>query len=219
MFDTDKLFAEFDPDQVNAACAARLAEIETIGESRAMHRAHQIATRRATSDAKLNELLPDLPAPDHSVHVLSTGDIDVLSFTRRIIDQLGYVDELSVATWRINADDLQQIETWLDAGIIDTFHLLVDRRFARLAPTEYAIAQRLQQQYPPSTLTLCLNHCKVTLLANAASDYWIAIESSANVNTNRRLEQTSIHHSRALHDFYATAFQHIRTRRAQTHAG
>ena len=213
-----KLFEGFDPESVAAAVQAREAELHQLGHARTMRRQHTVQTRRVTSDAAVATIL-DAPLPQGtSQHVLSTGDVDVLSFTRRLIELHGWMQSLHIATWRINADDLSHIEHWIDAGQVEAFHLLTDLRFARLAPTEYAHAMRLVDLYPPSSLTLCLNHSKVTLLANAETDTWLVIESSANVNTNRRLEQTAIHHSRELHDFYAAAYAAIRQRRAHAQA-
>ena len=60
---------------------------------------------------------------------------------------------------------------------------------------------------------MCMNHSKVTLCACQATGTWLVIESSANVNTNHRLEQSAIHNSKALFDFYHEAFDGIRRRR------
>ena len=139
----------------------------------------------------------------------------MLSFTRHLLAGAASFDSLTISTWRINRDDLEQIETWLDAGLIETFHLLIDLRFSRLAPDEYQLALSLAHRYEGS-VHLCLNHSKLTLAANAASNTWLVIESSANVNTNHRLEQTAVHNSQPLFDFYSKALHGIRTRRSAT---
>ena len=49
------------------------------------------------------------------------------------------------------------------------------------------------------------------LAANRADAYHLVIESSANVNTNPRIEQSTIHRSTDLYAFYAEFFDGIRS--------
>jgi hypothetical protein len=202
----------FDPADVAAAIAARQHDLRVIGASRAMRRQHQTKTRRVNSDEQIALLLPSKIQPDESWHLLSSGDIDVLSLLRHLLAGAGHFDTVLMTTWRINRDDLEQIDAWLDSGLIETYHLIIDQRFQRLAPDEYQLALRLSQQYGGS-VSMCMNHSKVTLCGCRATDTWLVIESSANVNTNHRLEQSAIHNCRALHDFYYEAFDGIRCRR------
>jgi hypothetical protein len=51
----------------------------------------------------------------------------------------------------------------------------------------------------------------VTLCENRAEGYRLSIESSANVNTNPRIEQTAIHCSDELHAFHREFFHGIRS--------
>jgi hypothetical protein len=207
------LFDDIDPADIEAAVAARRAELHLLGTAQAHRRQHQVRTRRLANESALADMLPAVIPAGESWHILSTGDVDVLSVTRHLLAGAGFFDSLLMTTWRINRDDLEQIEQWLDTGAIEVFHLIIDQRFSRLAPDEYQLAKRLAEDYGGS-VSMCLNHSKVTLASNAATGYWLALESSANVNTNHRLEQTAIHHSRELHDFYAEAFHGIRKRRA-----
>ena len=57
-------------------------------------------------------------------------------------------------------------------------------------------------------LTIARNHAKITLAAAGRSRY--TIESSANMNTNPRIEQTALHSDPALHAFYAEFFAGIK---------
>lgn len=207
------LFDGFDPRDVQAAIDNREAEIDALGAAKVLQRRHRVHTRQVSSDDAIAKLLPARIDSGDSFHVLSTGDIDVLSFTRHLLAGLGSFDSLVMTTWRINKDDLEQIERWLNAGQVEEFHLLIDVRFQRLAPDEYRLAKHLTQTYGGTT-SMCLNHSKLTLMSNAAANAWYVIESSANVNTNRRLEQSAIHNCLELHDFYTQAIHGIRNRRA-----
>jgi len=206
------LLDEFSPAEVAAAVSVREAELAALGPSRALRMRHQAKTRRVDSDEKLAALVPAKIDPGDSWHILSNGDIDVLSILRHLLTGVTHFDSVLVTTWRINKEDLEQIDAWLDAGRIEEFHLLIDQRFGRLAPDEYQMAKRMAADYCGS-VTTCLNHSKVTLCNNAAANAWLVVESSANVNTNRRLEQSAVHNSQPLFDFYKEAFDGIRSRR------
>ena len=209
---TQDMLDGFDPAEVAAAIAARQHDLRVIGASRAMRRQHQTRTRRVTSDEQITQLLPAQIEPGESWHLLSSGDIDVLSLLRHLLAGAGHFDYVLMTTWRINRDDLEQIDDWLNRGLIDAYHLVIDQRFQRLAPDEYQLAKRLADQYGGS-VSMCMNHSKVTLCACESSATWLVVESSANVNTNHRLEQSAIHNCRALFDFYREAFDGIRRRR------
>lgn len=59
-------------------------------------------------------------------------------------------------------------------------------------------------------MTVARNHSKVMLGAAPGRDWYFVVESSANANTNPRIEQTAIHTSRDLHDFYAEFFADLK---------
>jgi hypothetical protein len=189
----------FDAAELAAAQAAYEGSVQLLGQSAAIQQQHRAFMRRATSHAVLGALLPATIAPGDSWHVLSTGDVDVLSYTTHLLNGLGFVHRLLMATWRINRDDLEQIDRWIDAGIVERFDLLIDLRFSRLSPDEYALAKAIAGS-SGGHVTTVLNHSKVTLLA--APSAHLVIESSANINQNHRIEQTAIHHNADLFAFY-----------------
>lgn len=59
-------------------------------------------------------------------------------------------------------------------------------------------------------LVVSRNHAKVMAGLHIASGFALVIESSANVNTNPRAEQTTLTVDRSLYDFYADAFAAFR---------
>jgi hypothetical protein len=207
---TENLFEGFDPTEVAAAAAAHQADLDQLGTVRAHARAHILHTRCVASADSVSSLVPATIAPGHSVHVLSSGDVDVLTYTAHLLTGVAYLDRLVMTTWRINRSDLELIATWCDAGLVERFDLMIDQRFGRLAPDEYGLAREITAA-TGGQVTTFLNHSKVTLLSNPDTHY--VIESSANVNTNHRLEQTAIHHSRELHAFYLEAFDGISRRK------
>jgi hypothetical protein len=70
---------------------------------------------------------------------------------------------------------------------------------------EYERARELVRDYGVR-LVITRNHSKVILARNEAACTFLVSEGSANVNTNPRIEQTTITHDRALFDFYKEFF-------------
>lgn len=205
-----RLLDGFDPSEVQRIAADHLAEIQSIGTTVALRRRHAIKTRRIESQDVLSAAVPAVIAPGESVHCMSQGDVDVLSYTAHFLAAAGHFDHVLMATWRINRDDLELIASWVDAGRIARFDLVIDQRFARLSPDEHSLALQICNASDGEVLLL-LNHSKVTLLEN--DDTALVIESSANVNTNHRLEQTTICHDRALLAWYRDIYREHRSRR------
>lgn len=104
--------------------------------------------------------------------------------------------------------DLDQIEGWIEAGRIETLELYVGEIFPSQYGDEYARALALADRYG-FRLVVARNHSKIMLASRG--DYFLAMESSANVNTNPRIEQTAIHASRELFDFYREFFAGLKT--------
>lgn len=203
--------ADFDRADIAAAVATRVAQVDAMGQTQALRRRATIRTRRVHNAEKLTALLPVTINIGDTWHVLSSGDIDVLSFTRHLLAGAGWFDELFTTTWRINLEDIQQVREWMDAGLVAEWHLLIDQRFQRLAPDNYQAAKAVTDTYGGS-VCMALNHSKVTMASNAQHDTWLVLESSANINTNNRLEQTTITNDKTLHTFYSRAFHGIRRR-------
>lgn len=213
------LFEGFSQAEIAAAIAAKAEERELVGQAQAHRRKHKAITRRVKNDEMLAKLMPARVEPGESWHILSTGDVDVLSFTRYLLKGYGHFDSCVMSTWRINTADIEEIARWIDAGLIGEWHLIIDRRFERLAPDSYAAVMELNKAYDGAvTVSMALNHSKLTLLSNAEQDVRLVIESSANVNTNHRLENTAIHADHGLHDFYAKALNGIRLRYAKANS-
>lgn len=105
---------------------------------------------------------------------------------------------------------MQEIEHWLDTGKIDQFDLYAGEIFPSQYGDEYETMLRMCDTYD-CRLVIARNHSKVTLASNLAEEYRLVVESSANVNTNPRIEQTAIHCSDELHAFYLEFFGGLRS--------
>jgi len=214
----DDLFAGFDPAMVAAAARQRAADVKETRRAVAQKSANRHHMRRANAEATLAEILPARFADGESWHVASRGDIDALSYVRHILAGVSHLDHLLMSTWCIAKNDLTEISAWLDAGKIEQFDLYAGEIFPGSYGDEYEQMLSMCEAYG-ARLIIAKNHSKITLASNAAEAYYLTVESSANVNTNPRIEQSTIHASCDLHAFYLEFFDGIKSidKHSKTH--
>jgi hypothetical protein len=201
---TSTLFADFDPELVAGIERAQALEDAEMGRARAARTRNRHLMRRAKSEKALAEVLPAVIEPGDSWDVISQGDVDSLSFLARVIEPTWF-DYVAISTWCIARTDLDQLGRWLDAGKIDKLELFMGEIFPGTYIGEYERARELVRDYG-ARLVITRNHSKVMLAGNSSTGTFLSIRSSANVNTNPRIEQTTITHDRALFDFYKEFF-------------
>ena len=202
------LFDGFDPAEVamvNRQIAADRAETRRATAQKSANRHHM---RRANAEATLAEILPATIAPGESWHVMSRGDIDSLSYVRHVLAGVSHLDHLLMSTWCIAKNDLTEIANWLDSGRVEQFDLYAGEIFPGSYGDEYEQMLAMCENYG-ARLVIAKNHSKVTLCS--VDDYKIVIESSANVNTNPRIEQSALHHNADLHGFYLEFFNGVKS--------
>jgi len=183
---------------------------DDVAVARAARSAARLHARRAKSEAHLAEILPARISAGESWHVISHGDIDSLSFLTHVLSGVEYLDRVLISTWCMAKPDLDQLSSWLDAGRIDQLDLYVGEIFPNQYGDEYARALEMADVYG-CRVVVARNHSKIMLMSCAADGYYLVTESSANVNTNPRIEQTAVHASRDLYDFYLDFFHGLKT--------
>lgn len=204
------LFDEFQDDEIAKIAQAAAREREETAKAVAAKARHRHLMRRATAEKTLADILPDVFETDDSYHVISRGDIDSLSYLRHALAGAGHFDHVLISTWCIAKADMDELAGWLDTGRIDQLDLHVGEIFPSQYGDEYEAALKMVETYG-ARLVVAKNHSKVTLCAKHSPAYYLAIESSANVNTNPRIEQTAIHASRDLYHFYLEFFDGIKS--------
>jgi hypothetical protein len=205
-----ELFAGFDPAEIAAASRQFQADKLETQRARAQRSSSKHRMRRANAEATLAEILPAVFTEGESWHVISRGDIDSLSYLRHLLTGVTHLDHVLMSTWCIAKKDLEEIAAWIDAGKIDQFDLYAGEIFPGSYGDEYEMVLKMVETYG-CRLVVAKNHSKVTLASQAASNYHIVIESSANVNTNPRIEQSAVHCNAELHAFYLEFFSGIKT--------
>lgn len=207
---TTDLFAGFDPAMVAAVQARYTADMHAAGTARAAKRHTRHQMRRAKAEATLGEILPARFVEGESWHVISHGDIDALSYLRHALLGVTHFDFVLLSTWCIAAEDITELQTWVDTGRIDELTLAVGEIFPSQYGDEYEQACKMADTYGVR-LIVAKNHSKVILASHETDAYHLVMEGSANVNTNPRIEQTSIHASAELLSFYKDFFHGLRS--------
>lgn len=154
--------------------------------------------RRVKSELSLEQELTWHFEKGCSYHCISHGDVDSLTYLRLIIKQQK-VDYVLLSTWCMAITDVEEIYSWLQKGYIKRIDFYVGEIFEK----SYAGVYKFMKEnciVDGARICVCRNHSKI--MAGYGEKFDFVIESSANVNTNPRIEQSAIHIDTGLTDFY-----------------
>lgn len=160
---------------------------------------------RVMSERKLEELLPSEVHPGDCLHVISAGDVDSLSYLMWL-NRKTRITKLLCSTWCIASTDISELERQHDLGNIGTIDFYVGEILPGSYPAEYKEICKLCLK-TGGRAAVFRNHSKV--MAAIGDKFSFAIESSANINTNPRTENTVITISAELAAFYFEYFDKI----------
>ena len=144
--------------------------------------------RRAKSESVLDQILPSEIKDGETWHVMSSGDVDSLSFAKHIIKN-NKMDYVAFSTWCMALTDVKQLEEWIVSGEIAWLDAYVGEIFPGTYAKETDELKRVVSM-TPGRLCVFRNHSKVFLM-RSGDKCWV-IQSSANINTNPRTENTCI---------------------------
>ena len=162
-------------------------------------------TRRAKSQEVLMTVLPEAIEPGDSYHVISSGDVDSMSFMTFFMINYDF-DDVLISTWVIADSDIDNLIDLLKNKRIRKLKLCLGEIYPGTYPAEYSRLLSMKNDFD-FQLVVAKNHSKIMLMKNHEMN--LVIESSANVNTNPRIEQTAIHNDKDLYEFYNEFFQGI----------
>lgn len=201
--DLDAIDLETDLQPASLVCTRCADEVN----ARCLKRKTSHLYRRAFSESKLLDILDRDLQPDTSYHCISGGDVDSLSYLKHIVRQqnLHYV---LFSTWCMADDDVLQFREWLEQGKIAR----LDAYCGEIFPGSYS----KQHKELRNVVDLCngrvaifRNHAKI--YAGVGDKFAFAIESSANINTNPRTENTVITTGTDIFRFYKEFFDNIKS--------
>lgn len=206
-FDIDDIFSEKDNGEKNTPepKEKKCAQCPDYIDARCMRRSKPNLYRRAFSETKLFDILPKELEPGTSYHVISGGDIDSLSFLKYIMRQQS-LEYLLFSTWCMADDDVLQIKEWVDSGRIKRIDAYVGEIFPKTYKKQFDILAPIIKS-TGGRLCVFRNHAKI--YAGIGEKFPFFIESSANINTNPRTENTCITLDKDGFDFYKEFFDGI----------
>lgn len=147
---------------------------------------HRHIVRKASSEHALEESLDWYFQEGDCYHCFSFGDVDSMSYFKHVLKQQR-VDYLAISTWVMAGEDVDDLEHWHDKGMIGRIDLYMGEIFAGSYPDVYEKAKYLCRK-TGGRLVIFRNHSKIMIIKGEKFD--CLIESSANVNTNPRSENT-----------------------------
>lgn len=163
---------------------------------------------RLLSEAALDAALPwHLETQEGTAyHCLSSGDVDALSYLRHIVkDQR--LDYVCLTTWCMATSDAKEMLEWVQRGDVGRIDFYVGEIFKNGYRGCLDVLDEICK-LSGGRVARFRNHSKMMLFFGER--YSGVIESSANVDTNPRTEQTCITIDRGLAEFYLDYFDGIR---------
>ena len=113
-----------------------------------------------------------------------------------------------VSTWCMGADDILWFREQVERGKIQKMDLYLGEIFSGSYRTEFSMVKDLYNDHPElGRCALFRNHSKV--MAGTGDKFAFAIESSANINTNPRTENTVVTIDEGLYRFHKDYFDGI----------
>jgi hypothetical protein len=159
--------------------------------------------RRKAQLKKAAEVLPHLPGPGESLHTLLTGYFDfALVLTCVLRSRPAPCEYARIATLSFGPKNTQEMACWLDSGIVRRLTLLCSNFMQKACPKVYqgAVKELVEQRGQVVGSARC--HAKVITLA-FADGLRLTFEGSANLRTNRNMENLAVVNDPGLHDWHA----------------
>ena len=167
---------------------------------------NQHKMRRVISEAVLEKELTWHFEKGDCYHCFSWGDVDSLTYLRVIVKQQKLKFAL-ISSWCISQTDIREIFDWIGKGYIGRVDFYVGEIFKGSYEKEWDLLCKFCKLYG-CRLVIFRNHSKIMLAFGENFD--AVIESSANVNTNPRSENTVITIDTKLAYWYKDIFDNIK---------
>lgn len=138
--------------------------------------------------------------------MLSFGNVDSLTYFKHVLRQQRVL-YLAISTWCMAGEDVDDLRAWHDRGMLGRVDFFVGEIFPGSYPEVYAAVKEFASEIG-GRVVVFRNHAKVMAVVGERFD--CLIESSANVNTNPRSENTVLTVDRSLVRDYVQLFNEIK---------
>lgn len=203
-----KLFGNTEPEPEVVVSPEEEITEEVQGKHVSVHKSKNIhVLRRVKSELALEQGLEWHFEQGHSYHCVSFGDVDSLTYLRVIVKQQ-VVEYCLLSTWCMAMTDAKEIEGWLEKGYIKHIDFYVGEIFQASYAGVYLQLEEMVRKFG-GRVCVFRNHSKVMCGFGERFDF--TIESSANVNTNPRCENTVITIQSEVARFYKEFFDDVKS--------
>lgn len=161
--------------------------------------------RKAASEKALENSLDWHFKEGDCYHCFSFGDVDSFSFFKHVLKQ-EKIKYAAISTWCMAGEDVKDAMEWYRRGMIGRMDFFVGEIFHSSYPEVYRLTKQFIEECG-GRLVVFRNHAKIMAIQGERFD--CLIESSANVNTNPRSENTVITVDRHLVREYIKLFSEI----------
>lgn len=164
--------------------------------------------RRAYSETRLLDMMRKFEFREgYSYNFISSGDVDSLSYLKAILRSQD-LEYCLASTWCMGAEDVLQFRDWVREGRLKKLDMYVGEIFSTVYKIESEMIERMYREFPDlGRYVQFRNHSKI--FAGYGEKFAFVIQSSANINTNPRAENTVITIDRGLYEFYRKHFDGI----------
>jgi len=189
---------EFQFEFTEAELCGQVEDVEQVLESKMIKIRSKHLFHRLNSERMIEDILPLSVEPGDCYHVISGGDVDSFSYLMWIL-RMQKVKKLLCSTWCIAKVDIQEYHRQITLGRIGHLDFYVGEILPGSFPDEYHELGEVCRE-SGGRIAVFRNHSKV--MAGYGEKFDFAIESSANINTNPRTENTVVTIDSGIAKFY-----------------
>lgn len=145
-------------------------------------------SRKVTSEKSLENSIPWHFEEGDCFHCFSFGDVDALTYFKMVLRQQ-HIKYVALSTWCMAGEDVNDLRAWHRQGLLDRVDFYFGEIFQGSYAEIYADALKFTRECG-GRVVIFRNHSKIMAIHGDRFD--CVIESSANVNTNPRSENTVV---------------------------
>lgn len=161
--------------------------------------------RKTASEQSLEAAMPWHFREGDCYHCFSFGDVDSFTFFKMVLRQQP-IKYAAISTWCMAGEDVTDLRRWHERGMVGRVDFFLGEIFRSGYPDVYRAVQEFIQECG-GRMVIFRNHSKVMAIEGERFD--CLIESSANINTNPRSENTVLTVNRELTGEYIQLFSEI----------
>ena len=151
-------------------------------------------SRIATAKDTIGEIVPGI-----DVYALTMGQFDLADVMEHLLEATGPADVV-VATWTAAKADLDRAEVFIKDERIKSLRFIVDQSFPNRQPGYF---NRLVNKFGEGSVVVTRSHCKFLLIKGGG--YSFIVRTSANLNSNKRLENIEVTDNDEFYNFMLEA--------------